>query len=74
MRRPPTSGDPAPIVGEFLSDAHKFRVAQGHVGHAPGNGKRLAHHLASRDHDPAGLRSPASCTGRPRHAQGALAP
>ena len=58
------------IVGKFLSDAHEFRVAQDHTGNAPGNGNRLAHHLAGRDHEHAGLRSPAPCSGRPRHAHG----
>ena len=64
------TGDQPPAVGEFLSDAHEFQVVQSHVGRVPGNGKRLAHHPACRDHDPAGLRSPAPCTGRPRHAHG----
>ena len=64
------TGDQPPAVGEFLSDAHEFQVVHSHVGRVPGNGKRLAHRSARRDHDPAGLRSPASCTGRPRHAHG----
>ena len=63
-------GDQPRTVEEFLGDAHEFRVAQGHVGNAPGNGKGLAYHLAGRNRDPAGLRNPARCVGRPRHAHG----